>query len=116
MYEAFMDHYFPAHQRQEKTVYLSLEEKEAQKYLGMYQNTRAFAIRTHFTYENGTLVMEDETAGKQVLKMIHPLLFEDPEGNKIAFQKNAAGEIAYFYYTSPKGLGTAHALGHNIRG
>ncbi|MFA2819660.1 serine hydrolase [Bacillus wiedmannii] len=104
VYEAFMDHYFPA-PKAEKTVYFSLEEKESQKYLGMYQNTRAFAIRTHFTYENGTLVMEDETAGKQVLKMIHPLLFEDPEGNKIAFQKNAAGEIAYFYYTSPKGLG-----------
>ncbi|MEW9139530.1 serine hydrolase [Bacillus wiedmannii] len=104
VYEAFMDHYFPA-PKAEKTVYLSLEEKESKKYLGMYQNTRAFAIRTHFTYENGTLVMEDETAGKQVLKMIHPLLFEDPEGNKIAFQKNAAGEIAYFYYTSPKGLG-----------
>ncbi|MEK5408155.1 serine hydrolase [Paenibacillus sp. FSL W8-0439] len=105
VYDAFMDHYFPRTITVKKPTYHQLEEKEAQKYVGMYQNTRVFAIRTHFSYENGALVMEDETAGKQVLKMIHPLLFEDAEGNKLAFQKNKAGEIAYFYYTSPKGLG-----------
>ncbi|EJR97573.1 serine hydrolase domain-containing protein [Bacillus mycoides] len=103
VYEALMDHYFPA-KKVEKTRYLSLEEKESQKYLGLYQNTRLAAIRTHFTYENGNLVMEGEIAGKQVLKMIHPLLFEDSEGKKVAFKKNAAGEITYFHYSSPKSL------------
>ncbi|EEM13352.1 MULTISPECIES: serine hydrolase domain-containing protein [Bacillus] len=103
MYEAFMDHYFPA-KKGEKTRYLPLEEKEAQKYLGLYQNTRLAAIRTHFTYENGDLVMEGGISGKQVLKMIHPLLFEDSEGKKVAFKKNAAGEITYFHYSSPKSL------------
>ncbi len=101
MYDAFMDHYFPRTITVKKPTYHQLEEKEAQKYVGLYQNTRVFAIRTHFSYENGALVMEDETAGKQVLKMIRPLLFEDAEGNKLAFQKNKAGEITYFYYTSP---------------
>jgi CubicO group peptidase (beta-lactamase class C family) len=109
VYEEFMDHYFPA-PKTKKTLYLPLEEKEAQKYLGLYQNTRAVAIRTYFTYENGALVMEEGTTGKQVLKMIHPLLFEDTEGNKVAFKKNTAEEITYFYYTSPKGLGVvAHS-------
>lgn len=103
VYEALMDHYFPA-KKAEKTRYLSLEEKESQKYLGLYQNTRLAAIRTHFTYENGNLVMEGGLSGKQVLKMIHPLLFEDSEGNKVAFKKNAAGEITYFHYSSPKNL------------
>lgn len=42
--------------------------------------------------------------GKQVLKMIHPLLFEDSEGSKVAFKRNSAGEIAYFHYNSPKSL------------
>lgn len=103
VYEALMDHYFPA-KKAEKTRYLSLEEKESQKYLGLYQNTRLAAIRTHFTYENGNLVMEGGLSGKQVLKMIHPLLFEDSGGNKVAFKKNAAGEITYFHYSSPKNL------------
>ncbi|MEY8351340.1 serine hydrolase [Bacillus cereus] len=104
IYEALMDHYSPAKKNAAKTSYLPLEEKEAHKYLGIFQNTRLAAIRTHFTYEDGNLVMEGELSGKQVLKMIHPLLFEDSEGNKVAFKKNAAGEITYFHYTSPKSL------------
>ncbi|MDP1421577.1 hypothetical protein Q8G35_25245 [Peribacillus simplex] len=48
--------------------------------------------------------------------MIHPLLFEDSEGNKVAFKKNMAGEIAYFYYTNPKGVGfIAHSQKINIK-
>ncbi|RAN89066.1 penicillin-binding protein [Bacillus sp. SRB_28] len=103
IYEALMDHYFPA-KNGAKTSYLPLEEKEAHKYLGIFQNTRFAAIRTHFTYENGNLVLEGGLSGKQVLKMIHPLLFKDSEGNKVAFKKNAAGEITYFHYSSPKSL------------
>ncbi|OEI76129.1 penicillin-binding protein [Bacillus subtilis] len=103
IYETLMDHYFPAKKNEGKQSYLPLEEKEAHQYLGLFQNTRFAAIRTHFTYENGNLVMEGGT-GKQVLKMIHPLLFEDSEGNKVAFKKNSAGEIAYFHYNSPKSL------------
>ncbi|MDQ0496140.1 hypothetical protein QOZ95_004329 [Paenibacillus brasilensis] len=64
VYDAFMDHYFPRTITVKKPTYHQLEEKEAQKYVGLYQNTRVFAIRTHFSYENGALVMEDETAGK----------------------------------------------------
>ncbi|MBZ4224171.1 serine hydrolase [Bacillus wiedmannii] len=104
VYEALMDHYFPAKKNEVKTSYLPLEEKEAHKYLGFFQNTRFATIRTHFTYENGNLVMEGGPTGKQVLKMIHPLLFEDSEGNKVAFKKNSAGEITYFHYNSPKSL------------
>jgi len=104
IYETLMDHYFPAKKNEVKTSYLPLEEKEAHKYLGLFQNTRFAAIRTHFTYENGNLVMEGGITGKQVLKMIHPLLFEDSEGNKVAFKKNSAGEITYFHYDSPKSL------------
>ncbi|MGE7635735.1 serine hydrolase [Bacillus paramycoides] len=102
VYEALMDHYFPAKKNEVKTSYLPLEEKEAHKYLGLFQNTRLATFRTHFTYENGNLVMESGMTGKQVLKMIHPLLFEDSEGYKVAFKKNAAGEITYFHYSSPK--------------
>ncbi|TAH80986.1 class A beta-lactamase-related serine hydrolase [Bacillus subtilis] len=103
IYETLMDHYFPAKKNEGKQSYLPLEEKEAHQYLGLFQNTRFAGIRTHFTYKNGNLVMEGGT-GKQVLKMIHPLLFEDSEGNKVAFKKNSAGEIAYFHYNSPKSL------------
>lgn len=54
--------------------------------------------------------METGTTGKHTLRMVHPLLFEDEAGNKMAFKKDESGNIAYFYYTNPKGLDfVAHA-------
>lgn len=109
IYQEFMDHYFPEKAKAEP-VYLPLSEKDAQKYIGLYQNTRALAIRTSFAYENGSLVLEDEINGKQKLRMIHPLLFVDEEGNKIAFKEDKTGNITYFYYSTQKGVGVvAHS-------
>ncbi|MGM1048479.1 MAG: serine hydrolase [Bacillota bacterium] len=105
IYEEFMDHYFPETAKEPHPEYVKLSEKEAQPYFGLYQNTRAFAIRTHVRYENGNLKMEDSTTGKHTLKMINPLLFEDELGNKVTFKKDANGRIKYFYYTSRVGIG-----------
>ncbi|MFF2158218.1 serine hydrolase [Paenibacillus chitinolyticus] len=100
VYEAFMDHYFPAEKQPEKPTYIPLNEKEAQQYTGMYQNTRLLFLKTKFSYDNGNLIMETNSSGKHTLKMIHPLLFEDESGNKLAFKKDSHGQIEYFYYSN----------------
>ncbi|QOS98392.1 serine hydrolase [Brevibacterium sp. JNUCC-42] len=102
VYEAFMDHYYP--QKTPKSTYVPLNEKDAKKYLGIYQNTRLFFLKSKFSYANGNLLMETGTNGKHTLKMINPLLFEDEAGNKLAFKKNHKGNIEYFYYSNPESL------------
>ncbi|MFD7523770.1 serine hydrolase [Paenibacillus chitinolyticus] len=100
VYEAFMDHYFPDEKQPEKPTYLPLNEKEAQQYTGMYQNTRLLFLKTKFSYDNGNLIMETNSSGKHTLKMINPLLFEDESGNKLAFKKDSHEQIEYFYYSN----------------
>ncbi|MDF2681643.1 MAG: penicillin-binding protein [Brevibacillus sp.] len=104
IYKEFMDHYFPETEKKAEPVYLPLSEADAQKYFGLYQNTRAYWTRTSITYENGSLVLEGEATGKQKLRMIRPLLFVDEVGEKVAFKEDKNGNIKYFYYTTMKGL------------
>lgn len=99
VYEAFMNHYYPRKTEVPKPTYSAISEQQAKAYVGLYKNTRIDAMRTKVSYSNGNLVLEAGSAGKQTLKMIHPLLFEDESGTKITFKKNAAGHIAYMYST-----------------
>ncbi|GAA3410733.1 serine hydrolase [Paenibacillus hodogayensis] len=98
VYEAFMNHYYPRKEEAPQPSYSPISEQQAKDYTGLYQNTRLGSIRTQVSYSDGKLVMETGDLGKSTLKMIHPLLFEDESGNKVAFQKNGTGQITYFYY------------------
>lgn len=98
VYEAFMNHYYPKKAEDPQPSYSPISEQQAKDYVGLYQNTRLGSIRTQVSYSDEKLVMETGDLGKSTLKMIHPLLFEDESGNKVAFQKNEAGQITYFYY------------------
>ncbi|GLI06883.1 hypothetical protein YDYSG_29130 [Paenibacillus tyrfis] len=102
VYEAFMDHYFPETKTLEKPVYVNLDEKDAEKYVGLYQNTRFMFLKSKFSYADGKLQMETGM-GKHTFKMITPLLFEDESGNKLAFKKDHRGSIEYFYYNTMEG-------------
>ncbi|WP_010492672.1 serine hydrolase [Paenibacillus elgii] len=102
VYEAFMDHYFPEAKTLEKPVYVNLDEKDAEKYLGLYENTRFMFLKSKFSYADGKLQMETGN-GKHTFKMITPLLFEDESGNKLAFKKDHRGSIEYFYYNTLEG-------------
>ncbi|WP_028563629.1 serine hydrolase [Paenibacillus pinihumi] len=114
VYEAFMNHYYPRTAEAPQPAYSAISEQESKDYAGLYQNTRLGSIRTHVSYSDGKLVMETGDLGKSTLKMIHPLLFEDESGNKVAFQKNAAGQITYFYYMQlPHYVGYAQKVDMN---
>lgn len=104
VFEEFMDHYFPEKKKPKKSTYTPLSSKEAAKYIGLYQNTRFHFLKYRFTYKNGSLFMEAGPSGKHTLKMVHPLLFEDEAGNKLAFKKDHQNRIKYFYYTNSTGL------------
>ncbi|OAB25516.1 penicillin-binding protein [Paenibacillus macquariensis subsp. defensor] len=104
VYEAFMDHYFPDERVPEKKTYIPLSESDATKYVGSYQNTRFFFLKSNFTYADGKLLMETGATGKHTLKMINPLLFEDESGNKLAFKKDHKGQVEYFYYMYPTSM------------
>ncbi|UKK97160.1 beta-lactamase family protein [Brevibacillus brevis] len=107
IYKEFMDHYFPETEKKAEPVFMTLSEADAQKYVGLYQNTRAYWTRTSITYENGSLVLESEATGKQKLRMIKPLLFEDETGEKVAFKEDKNGNINYYYYTTAIGVNIA---------
>ncbi|GGA09576.1 hypothetical protein GCM10008018_63910 [Paenibacillus marchantiophytorum] len=102
--EAFMNHYFPDERTSKKSTYIPLSASDATKYVGSYQNTRFYALKSNFTYADGNLLMETGTSGKHTLKMVNSLLFEDESGNKLAFKKDHKDQIEYFYYTNPNSL------------
>ncbi|MGO4786337.1 serine hydrolase [Paenibacillus sp. 2KB_20] len=99
VYEAFMNHYYPKKTEVSKPTYSAISEQQAKAYVGLYKSIRFDALRYKVSYSNGHLVSETPS-GKQTLKMIRPLLFEDESGNKVTFNKNAAGQIAYMYLTT----------------
>ncbi|GKU79104.1 serine hydrolase [Paenibacillus sp. L3-i20] len=101
VYEAFMNHYYPKKVEAPKPTYLTITQDQAKDYVGLYQNTRLTAVKSQVSYSDGKLVLETGTTGKHTLKMIHPLLFEDESGNKLTFNKNKEGRIAYLYYMHP---------------
>jgi len=110
VYEAFMNHYYPKKKEVSKPTYSAISEQQAKAYVGLYKNIRFDAFRYEVSYSNGKLVSETPS-GKHTLKMIHPLLFEDESGNKVTFNKNAAGQIAYMYNTTiPEAASMAEKL------
>lgn len=98
VYEEFMNHYYPRKSKAPKSIHKIITAQQAKEYVGLYQNTRIAALRSKVSYSNGRLVMETGTSGKHTLHMLDSLLFEDESGNKLTFNKNKAGEIAYLYY------------------
>ncbi|WP_268624878.1 serine hydrolase [Paenibacillus alvei] len=99
VYEAFMNHYYPKKKEVSKPTYSALSEQQAKAYVGLYKNMRFDSMRYKVSYSNGHLVSETPS-GKHTLTMIRPSLFEDESGNKVTFNKNAAGQIAYMYVTT----------------
>jgi len=101
VYQEFMNHYYPKDEKTPKTNYLPLNEKQAEKYIGLYKNTRTSILRTKLSYADGKLVIESGFTGKHTLGMINPLLFEDETGNKVAFKKDHNGNVEYYYNANP---------------
>ncbi|ANF95285.1 serine hydrolase [Paenibacillus bovis] len=98
VYEAFMNHYYPQKSKTHKSIHKIINAQQARKYVGLYQNTRIAALRSQVSYSNGRLILETGTSGKHILHMLEPLLFEDEAGNKLTFNTDKAGKIAYLYY------------------
>ncbi|OWT48051.1 serine hydrolase [Bacillus sp. K2I17] len=86
----FMNEYFPD---KTKPEYLNPNEEELKKFEGVYRDLRLKNLVSHVNISEGKLYVTDKVYGKQELKQIDPLLFEDEKGNYMAFKLHKDGTV-----------------------
>ncbi|MHC2831971.1 CubicO group peptidase (beta-lactamase class C family) [Bacillus sp. F9_6S_D1_P_5] len=90
VFDDFMNHYFPD---KTKPEYLNPNEEELKKFEGVYRDLRLKNLMSHVNISEGKLFVSDKVYGKQQLKQIDPLLFEDEKGNYMAFKLHKDGTV-----------------------
>lgn len=90
VFDDFMNQYFPD---KTKPEYLNPNEEELKKFEGVYRDLRLKTLMSHVNISEGKLYVSDKVYGKQELKQIDPLLFEDEKGNYIAFKLHKDGTV-----------------------
>ncbi|KKO55355.1 serine hydrolase [Paenibacillus sp. DMB20] len=96
-FAAFMDHFYPKKQEQEKDF--PLNQEQLQKFEGTYRSLRIPVAVTQVTAGQGELLVMD-ALGEHKLKPVGPLRFVDENGTPAAFKEDENGEVAYIYYTA----------------
>ncbi|WP_440287829.1 hypothetical protein, partial [Klebsiella oxytoca] len=90
VFDDFMNEYFPD---KTKPEYLKPNEEELKKFEGVYRDLRLKNLISHVNISEGKLYVSDKAYGKQELKQIDPLLFEDEKGNYMAFKLHKDGTV-----------------------
>ncbi|MES9734744.1 serine hydrolase [Bacillus sp. AP50] len=90
VFDDFMNQYFPD---KTKPEYLNPNEEELKKFEGVYRDLRLKTLMSHVNISEGKLYVSDKVYGKQELKQIDPLLFEDEKGNYMAFKLHKDGTV-----------------------
>nr|WP_223698905.1 serine hydrolase [Bacillus wiedmannii] len=90
VFDDFMNEYFPD---KTKPEYLKPNEEELKKFEGIYRDLRLKNLMSHVNISEGKLFVSDKVYGKQQLKQIDPLLFEDEKGNYMAFKLHKDGTV-----------------------
>ncbi|HDR4901545.1 TPA: serine hydrolase [Bacillus cereus] len=90
VFDDFMNEYFPD---KTKPEYLKPNEEELKKFEGVYRDLRLKNLMSHVNISEGKLYVSDKAYGKQELKQIDPLLFEDEKGNYMAFKLHKDGTV-----------------------
>ncbi|SCL96364.1 Protein Flp [Bacillus wiedmannii] len=90
VFDDFMNEYFPD---KTKPEYLNPNEEELKKFEGVYRDLRLKNLVSHVNISEGKLYVTDKVYGKQELKQIDPLLFEDEKGNYMAFKLHKDGTV-----------------------
>ncbi|WP_053435665.1 serine hydrolase domain-containing protein [Sporosarcina globispora] len=101
LFAEFMDRFYP--EKEERPTYLKPALEELRRFEGTYRDLR---IPEHWATKitaspDGTLIVEDAALGKHIVRQMEPLLFEDEDGNPLAFRENEDGTIGYLYYANP---------------
>lgn len=96
-FAAFMDHFYPNKQEQEKDF--PLNQEQLQKFEGTYRSLRIPVAVTQVTAGQGELLVMD-ALGEHKLKPVGPSRFVDENGTPAAFKEDENGEVAYIYYTA----------------
>ncbi|MGN4818855.1 serine hydrolase [Bacillus cereus group sp. MYBK139-2] len=90
VFDDFMNQFFPD---KTKPEYLNPNEEELKKFEGVYRDLRLKNLMSHVNISEGKLYVSDKVYGKQELKQIDPLLFEDEKGNYMAFKLHKDGTV-----------------------
>ncbi|MCM3337694.1 serine hydrolase [Paenibacillus sp. MER TA 81-3] len=96
IFKAFMDRYYPKPEPAPKK-YLTPTKEQLRRFEGVYRDLRVSYVLTRIhAAADGRLELENLT-GKQVVRQVDPLLFEDENGSQVAFKENPDGTIGYMF-------------------
>ncbi|MDM5155308.1 beta-lactamase family protein [Bacillus sp. DX1.1] len=96
LFKKFMNHYFP--DSSPKPEVLNPSKEELKKFEGYYRDLRIKNVITRVEASEGKLIVSDKFNGKQKLKQLDPLLFQDETGQYMAFKLNKDGTIKEMIY------------------
>lgn len=98
LFAAFMDHYYAGRQTTFEQEGFKPQSKAAlAKFEGLYSDLRIKFLTKVEAAGDGILTVRDMT-GRHRLKQAGELLFEDEQGNPLAFKQDAAGRITDLKY------------------
>lgn len=100
-FNAFMDRYFPNTDTSAESVPLNTPQEQLRRFEGEYSDARIRVALTTITAIGDGQLLVESLMGKQIVKQIEPLLFEDESGKLMAFKEDSDGSIAYFKYMNP---------------
>ncbi|MDM5189003.1 beta-lactamase family protein [Bacillus sp. DX4.1] len=96
LFKKFMNHYFP--DPSPKPEVLNPSKEELKKFEGYYRDLRIKNVITRVEASEGKLIVSDKFNGKQELKQLDPLLFQDDTGQYLAFKLNKDGTVKEMIY------------------
>ncbi|MFC4099045.1 serine hydrolase [Paenibacillus xanthanilyticus] len=100
-FDAFMEHFYPEQSQSEPDLALTADQLAV--FEGTYRSLRVPILAIEVTASNGELYVSD-SSGTRKLRAMGPLLFEDENGDPAAFKKDAEGNVAYIYHSSPDSM------------
>lgn len=97
-FNAFMDRYFPESEPKE---YITSTREELLRFEGTYRDLRQkfLVSRVSVTPEGQLEVQSGKTS--KILRQRDALLFEDEDGQPLAFKEREDGSILYLFYNNP---------------
>ncbi|BCJ93816.1 hypothetical protein acsn021_13850 [Anaerocolumna cellulosilytica] len=99
--QLFIEQYLPVPSTAPPT-YLKSSQQQLKRFEGTYSDLRIKIMLTKVTATgNGELTVEDDFTGVHKLKQKEELVFEDENGDLLAFKEDKSGNINYLKYGNP---------------
>lgn len=104
----FMNYFFADKQYLETSSVVETPQQQLKRFEGTYTDLRIFFAVSRITASNDGEITITDIAGERGLKQIDELLFQDGEGEILAFKEGKNGSIEYFKYRNPVSYSQKH--------